>query len=79
MKNLFFYHTIVHSQQTQAPGMANGSIVATETQKCQREAHNEFTQKIDEVVSNFITRLNGIAEKHRQFFFFFLFLCHIDG
>ena len=53
--------------------MANRPIVATEMQKCQRETHNEFTQEIDEVVSDFIARLNSIAEKHRQFFFFFFF------
>ncbi len=53
--------------------MANRPIVATEMWKRQREAHNEFTQEIDDVVGDFIARLNSIVEKHRQFFFFFFF------
>jgi hypothetical protein len=47
-------------------GRPVGPIVASETHKRQREARDTLSHDIDSAVNDFISRLNGIAEKHAQ-------------
>jgi hypothetical protein len=46
------------------PSMATAPAVTSETRKRQAEARNGLAEDVDEVIGDFIHRLNDVAEKH---------------